>query len=88
MTESSLFDGICQAFQEYEQDLDEIIEETELERDQISSCNDCGESVEDGSVILYPVKNNVVTVQCGACGTVYDEWRKDWTQTSRGENTE
>jgi uncharacterized Zn finger protein len=72
----------AEAFQEYEQDLSEIQEETLVDVDRLRECNECGESVEN-AVYLYPVKKQCVTIQCGGCGSVYDVWNRD---LQRGEN--
>lgn len=71
-----------EAFQEYNQDLDEIQEETEVDVERVEDCNECGESVDEG-MILFPVKRQVVTVQCGWCGSIYDVWNNE---LQRGEN--
>ena len=67
--------SLADAVRSYEQDLDEVRKKTEVSTDKISHCRECGESVEDGAVLLSPIKSNCVTVQCMACGTVYDEWK-------------
>jgi len=73
------------ACENYDQDVSNIAENTLLQEDQISECSECGESVEDGGAILYPVKNQCVTVQCGNCGSVYDVWPETYQRT-KGEN--
>ena len=66
--------SLSEAVKSYDQDLDEVRKKTEVSEDKISHCTECGEPVEDGAVLLSPIKPNCVTVQCFACGTVYDEW--------------
>ena len=58
----------------YKQDLEKVRKKTEVSTDKISHCRECGEPVEDGAVLLSPIKKNCVTVQCFSCGVVYDEW--------------
>ncbi|WP_157575379.1 hypothetical protein [Haloferax sp. Q22] len=66
--------SLREAVRSYEQDLDEVRKKTEVSEDKISHCRECGEPVEDGVVLISPIKPNCVTVQCFSCGTVYDEW--------------
>lgn len=68
--------SFAEAFREWEQDLSEIQEETEVSIDRLEECNECGEPVEE-AMILYPVRRQCVTVQCGACGSVYDAWNSE-----------
>lgn len=65
--------SLYSAMQEYNQDLGEL--ETDVDKEKLKECNECGEPVKEG-MILFPVKKACVTIQCGSCGTIYDEWRE------------
>lgn len=70
---------LYEAAQDYEQSVSEIAERTRLEEKQIKECKECGEPIEGGGAILSPIKNQCITIQCGKCGSIYDEWAKDLT---------
>lgn len=75
--------SFAEAFADWEQDLSEVQEQTEVSVDRLKECNECGESLDD-AMILYPVQLQRVTVQCGGCGSVYDVWNQELQR--RGEN--
>ena len=71
--------SLYEAAQDFHQDVSEIAERTRLEEEQISRCNECGEPIESGGALLSPIKNQRITIQCGNCGSIYDECANELT---------
>lgn len=66
-----------EAAKNFSQDLDRLAEDTFFKREELAKCPECGESVEEGAVVISPLRNSCATFHCGECGSVVDKWAEE-----------